>query len=77
MTNHETPVDIEPASTVHWHIQASEMRQGGATYTQIAKKFGVSVPAAYFAVNPHKRHASKKKPKAKLQESPAGDNPVA
>ena len=38
-----------------WHAEAVAMREAGATYTQIAKKFNVSVPAAYFAVNPHKQ----------------------
>lgn len=52
------------------------MRRNGATYTEIAKKFGRSVPAAYFAVNPHKRHPAKRKPKAQLQAAPAGDNPT-
>lgn len=45
-----------------WHAEAVAMREAGATYTQIAKKFGVSVPAAYFAVNPDKRRVSAKKP---------------
>lgn len=38
-----------------WHDEARKMREEGATYTQIAKRFGVSVPAAYYAVNPDKR----------------------
>jgi hypothetical protein len=77
MTNQNTTVANEPASSVHWHQQACEMRQAGATYTEIAKKFGRSVPAAYFAVNPHKRHPSKRKPKPQLQDAAVGDNPVA
>ena len=50
-----------PAPKGAWHREACEMRQNGATYAQIAKKFGVSAPAAYFAVNPHKRFPSRKK----------------
>lgn len=59
-----------------WHHEAREMRQSGATYTEIARKFNVSVPAAYFAVNPSKRHPAKRKPKAQLQETAVGDNPA-
>ena len=59
-----------------WHSEAREMRQSGATYTQIARKFKVSVPAAYFAVNPEKRQPTKRKPKAVLSATPVGDNPT-
>lgn len=60
-----------------WHQEAREMRQNGATYTDIARKFKVSVPAAYFAVNPSKRHPTKRKPKVQLQAEPVGDSPAA
>lgn len=60
-----------------WHREAGEMRRNGATYTEIARKFGVSVPAAYFAVNPHKRQPTKRKTKAQLPAEAVGDNPAA
>lgn len=60
-----------------WHHEAREMRQSGATYTEIARKFKVSVPAAYFAVNPSKRQPTKRKPKAELQAATVSDNPAA
>lgn len=59
-----------------WHSEAREMRQSGATYTEIARKFGVSVPAAYFAVNPTKRQPPKRKLKAPLPMVEVGDNPT-
>jgi len=59
-----------------WHHEAREMRQSGATYTEIARKFKVSVPAAYFAVNPSKRQPTKRKPKVLLSAAPVGDNPA-
>ena len=62
--------------TGSWHHEARAMRQDGATYTQIARKFSVSVPAAYFAVNPDKRQPTKRKPKVQLSAAPVGDNPA-
>lgn len=44
-----------------WHQWAREMRQQGYTYAQIAEAVGVSAPAAYLAINPHKRSKPKKK----------------
>jgi hypothetical protein len=69
-----TEAPSEPTGS--WHHEAREMRQSGATYTEIARKFSVSVPAAYFAVNPHKRHPTKRKLKAQLSAAPVGDNPA-
>jgi hypothetical protein len=60
-----------------WHSEAREMRQSGATYTEIARKFNVSVPAAYFAVNPSKRQPTKRKPKVQLPVEAVTDNPAA
>lgn len=70
-----TQTDKAPKSA--WHPEAREMRQNGATYTAIAEKFKVSVPAAYFAVNPSKRQPTKKKVKVPLQEQMVSDNPLA
>lgn len=54
------------------------MRLNGATYRDIAKHFGVSVPAAYFAVNPHKRLKGKPKKKTTgLSEVSLNVNPGA
>jgi orotate phosphoribosyltransferase-like protein len=53
-----------------WHQEARDMRQNGATFRQIAAKFNVSVTAAYFAINPHARRATK--PKAQLSTPETG-----
>jgi hypothetical protein len=60
-----------------WHPEACAMRLTGAPYSQIAKKFGVSITAAYFAVHPEKRHGLKKKVKADLSEALPGDTAAA
>lgn len=44
-----------------WHQWAREMREQGYTYAQIAEAIGVSSPAVYFCINPHKRAKPKKK----------------
>lgn len=38
-----------------WHETAKQMRSEGMTYHEIGKRLGVSGPAVYFAINPHKR----------------------
>jgi hypothetical protein len=44
-----------------WHQWARDMRAQGYTYAQIAEAVGVSSPAVYLALNPHKRSKPKKK----------------
>lgn len=52
-----------------WHDDARAMRAEGVTYAKIAKHFGVSAPAVYFAINPHKRIVVKKSAALIAQES--------
>jgi len=52
-----------------WHAEACKMREEGATYSEIARKFQVSVPAAYFAVNPAKRKQIINRKKKNLPET--------
>ena len=63
----DTQITFSPEAPAHkggWHQTACEMRQNGASYSEIARIFGVSITAAYFAVNPGKRQSGKKKKKA-------------
>ena len=53
-----------------WHDDARAMRAEGVTYAKIARHFGVSAPAVYFVINPHKRIVIVKKPAVSVaQES--------
>jgi len=47
-----------------WHEKAREMRASGLAYYEIGKRLGVSGPAVYFALNPERRHLTKKREKA-------------
>lgn len=58
----ERSVDAPPAvKRGKWHEWARQMREQGYTYAQIAEAVGVSAPAVYLALNPHKRSRAKKK----------------
>lgn len=56
-----------------WHQWARDMRAQGYTYAQIAEAVGVSAPAVYFVLNPHKRSKVTKKG----AEAAASTPPVA
>jgi hypothetical protein len=55
----QTPVPRPPRGS--WHEIAKKMRDEGLTYHEIGRRLGVSGPAVYFCINPHKRWFKKNK----------------
>ena len=55
----QQPVTRPPRGS--WYDQAKKMRDAGMTYHEIGRRLGVSGPAVYFAINPHKRWYKKEK----------------
>ena len=72
--------DVEKLGTVppstkrgQWHEWARQMREIGYTYAEIAYAVGVSAPAVYLALHPHKRTRYVKKRGDNVPPRPALD----
>lgn len=64
----QQPVPRPPRGT--WHELAKKMRSEGITYHEIGRRLGVSGPAVYFAINPHKRWYKKTGAEAPVKIKP-------
>jgi hypothetical protein len=70
----EKPAPKYPRGT--WYEIAKKMRETGMAYAEIGRRLGVSGPAVYFALHPHKRWYKKEKgAEAPLPVTPPASGP--